>query len=254
MTSFGPFDLHGRRAVVTGGGTGIGQGVARCLAEAGAEVVIAGRRADVLEEAASQLGERVQAMTLDVTDGEAVKAFARAVTERAGPIDILVNNAGNHVKAPAEETPDEDFDTVLAVHLSGGFSLARELGAGMLERGEGSVVFVGSLNAFIGMPEVVGYSAAKAGVLGMVRALSVEWADRGVRVNAIVPGWIDAGMAKRVLDADDQRRERVLARTPMGRLGTAEDVGWATVYLCSPAAAFVTGAALHVDGGATIGF
>ena len=248
-----PFDLNGRRAVVTGGGTGLGLGIARCLAEAGAEVVIAGRRADVLEAAAAEAGERVRALTLDVTDGDAVAAFAREV-QAAGPVDILVNNAGNHVKRPAEELPDEDFDSVLAVHMGGGFALARELGAGMLERGDGSVVFVGSLNAFIGMPEVVAYSAAKAGVLGMVRALSVEWADRGVRVNAVVPGWIDAGMAQRVLSADEQRRARVLARTPMGRLGTAEDVGWAIVYLCSPAASFVTGAALHVDGGATIGF
>jgi NAD(P)-dependent dehydrogenase (short-subunit alcohol dehydrogenase family) len=249
-----PFDLSGQTALVTGGGTGIGLGVARCLVASGARVVITGRRADVLQNAATDISGDVIGMALDVTDPVAVAELVAAVERDVGPLDILVNNAGNHVKAPAEEMPDEDFRSALDVHLGGGFSITREAGGRMLARGRGSVVFVGSLNAFIGMPQVVGYSAAKAGVMGMVRALAVEWASRGVRVNGVVPGWIDAGIAKRVLDTDAERRARVLARTPMGRLGSADDVGWAVVYLCTPAAGFVTGTALHIDGGAAIGF
>jgi NAD(P)-dependent dehydrogenase (short-subunit alcohol dehydrogenase family) len=244
------FALDGKTAVVTGGGAGLGKGIARCLAEVGARVVITGRRPDVLEQARSEIGGHVEAEVLDVTDGPAVVDFAA----RIGSVDILVSNAGNHVRRPAEEMSDEEFASVIDVHLHGGFSVARELGARMLRGGGGSIVYVGSMNAVIGMPQVAAYSAAKAGLHGLVRALAVEWADRGVRVNAVVPGWVDAGMAQRVLTQDDERMARVLARTPMHRLGTVEDIGWAVTYLCSPAASFVTGVALHVDGGAAIGF
>jgi gluconate 5-dehydrogenase len=228
------FDLTGKTALVTGGGTGIGAGIGRCLAAAGARVVLAGRRQDVLDQAAEQLA------------GEAHTAH--------GPVQILVNNAGNHFREPAEQVGDDDFNALLDVHVAGAFTLTRELGRRMLERGDGSIVFIGSLNGFIGMPNVVGYSAAKAALNGMARALAVEWADRGVRVNVIASGWIDAGISKRAFAEDASRRERALARTPMHRFGEPEDIGWAAVYLCSTAARFVTGTTLHVDGGALVGF
>lgn len=248
------FELNGRTALVTGGGTGLGKGIARCLSAAGARVVIAGRRQEVLNAAATEIGSDVATVTLDVGDRDAVSRVVTAVEAEHGPVSILVNNAGNYIRQPAEELPDAELASLLDVHVRGAFALTRELGRGMLERGDGSVVWVGSLNAFIGMPNVVAYSTAKAALNGMVRALAVEWADRGVRVNLVVPGWIDAGMAKRAFSEDGARRDRALARTPMRRLGAPEDVGWAVVYLCSAAATFVTGSALHVDGGALVGF
>jgi NAD(P)-dependent dehydrogenase (short-subunit alcohol dehydrogenase family) len=249
-----PFLLAGDIALVTGGGTGIGLGIGRCLAARGARVVLAGRREDVLEEAAAEIGHGAQALALDVTDRETLPGAVERIERDIGPIAALVNNAGNHIKVPALEHTDADFDAVLDVHLGGNFALTREIGRRMVERGRGSIVFLSSMNAHIGMPEVPAYSAAKAGITGLVNALSVEWAGSGVRVNAVAPGFIDAGIAKRVLGADQARRERVLARIPVGRLGSADDVGWATAYLCSPAAAYVTGVILPVDGGALIGF
>jgi gluconate 5-dehydrogenase len=249
-----PFHLDGDIALVTGGGTGIGLGIGRCLAACGARVVLAGRHEDVLVEAADAIGHDAVAVTLDLTDRERLPAAVEAIERDVGPIAALVNNAGNHIKAPALEHSDADFDAVLDVHLGGGFALTRAVGRRMVDRGHGSIVFLSSMNAHIGMPEVPAYSAAKAGITGLVNALSVEWAASGVRVNAVAPGFIDAGIAQRVLGADRARRERVLARIPMGALGSAEDIGWATAYLCSPAAAYVTGVILPVDGGALIGF
>jgi NAD(P)-dependent dehydrogenase (short-subunit alcohol dehydrogenase family) len=249
-----PFRLDGDVALVTGGGTGIGLGIGRCLAACGARVVLAGRHEDALADAVRDIGHDAVAVRLDVTDRPALPAAVEAIEHDVGPIAALVNNAGNHIKVPALEHSDEDFDAVVDVHLGGGFALTRAVGRRMVGRGRGSIVFLSSMNAHIGMPEVPAYSAAKAGITGLVNALSVEWAASGVRVNAVAPGFIDAGIAQRVLGADRARRERVLARVPVGRLGTAEDIGWATAYLCSPAAAYVTGVILPVDGGALIGF
>jgi gluconate 5-dehydrogenase len=249
-----PFSLDGDIALVTGGGTGIGLGIGRCLAARGARVVLGGRRADVLDEAVAAIGHGARSLPLDVTDRDALPAAVARIEEEIGPVAALVNNAGNHIKVPALEYSDDDFDAVLDVHLGGNFALTREVGRRMVARGRGSIVFLSSMNAHIGMPEVAAYSAAKAGITGLVNALSVEWAPSGVRVNAVAPGFIDAGIAQRVLGADQARRERVLARIPIGRLGGADDIGWATAYLCSPAAAYVTGVILPVDGGALIGF
>jgi NAD(P)-dependent dehydrogenase (short-subunit alcohol dehydrogenase family) len=249
-----PFQLNGRTAVVTGGGTGIGLGIARCLSAAGARVVVAGRRQDALAAAAAEIGGEIATAVVDVSDHASLRPAVAAIDREHGPVSILVNCAGNYIRGPAEELTDAELASLIEVHVGGAFALTREFGRGMLERGDGSVVCIGSLNASIGMPNVVGYSAAKAALFGMVHALAAEWAARGVRVNLVVPGWIDAGMAKRAFSEDTARRDRALARTPMGRLGAPEDVGWAVVYLCSAAAGFVTGTALYVDGGALVGF
>ena len=254
MSDLSAFALDGRVALVTGGGTGVGLGIAQCLARAGAQVVITGRRGDVLDSGVAAIGRGAVALALDVTDRAAVPEVVARIESEVGPIDALVNNAGNHVKRPAEELSDEDFASVVDVHVGGGFAVTRAVGRRMLERGRGSVTFVSSMNAFIGMPYVAAYSAAKAALTGLVRSLSTEWAPRGVRVNAVVPGWVDAGMAQRVLGADAERMARVLARTPMGRLAAPEEIGWAAVFLASEAGGFVSGALLPVDGGAVVGF
>ncbi len=171
-----------------------------------------------------------------------------------GGATILVNNAGIHLKKPAlEETPDE-WQKLLDVHVLGAMALTRAVAPEMLEQGAGSIVFVTSMAALFGVPEVAAYSAAKSATLGLVRALAVEWSGRGVWGNAIAPGWIDTAMSRRALEADPDRKNRILMRTPMARLGEPEDVGWAAVYLCSSQAKFVTGQQLAVDGGVSIGF
>ena len=152
-----------------------------------------------------------------------------------------------------EETPDE-YRSLFDTHVVGAAALARAVAPGMFEQGRGSIVFITSMTALFGIPEVAAYTAAKSALSGLVRALAVEWSGRGVRVNAIAPGWIETPMSHHALDADPQRKDRILRRTPMGRLGEPDDVGWAAVYLCSPQAKFVTGQQLAVDGGVSIGF
>jgi gluconate 5-dehydrogenase len=173
---------------------------------------------------------------------------------QAGPLSILVNNAGVHLKKPALTTSDQEFAELVQIHLFAAFALAREAATGMLARGKGSILFIASMASLFGIPEITAYSAVKSAVLGLTRTLAVEWSGAGVRVNAVVPGWIDVGMARITLERDPERKARILARTPLGRLGSPEDVGWASVYLCSPAASFITGSALVIDGGAAVGF
>jgi gluconate 5-dehydrogenase len=159
-----------------------------------------------------------------------------------------------HLKKPALETSPEEFRGVLETHVTGAFALARAAAPGMVARGRGSMVFVSSMTAYMGMPLVVAYSAAKSAVKGMVYTLSAELAPSGVRVNAVAPGWIDSPMLRGALAADEVRRRKVEGRIQIGRFGEPEDVGWAVVYLCSPAAGYVTGLVMPVDGGGHVGF
>jgi NAD(P)-dependent dehydrogenase (short-subunit alcohol dehydrogenase family) len=259
MTSYreimGLFSLTNERAIVTGGGSGLGAAIARCLVAAGARVVICGRRENVLREAAAELGERAAYVVHDVTDSAGSERLRVAAAEKnGGPATILVNNAGVHLKKPALEQCPEDYRRLLDTHVSGAMALTRATAAEMLAQGRGSILFITSMAALFGIPEVAAYAAAKSAVRGLVRALAVEWSGRGIRVNAIAPGWIDTDMSRGALETDPERRERILSRTPLRRLGEPEDIGWAAVYLCSPQAKFITGQELVVDGGASIGF
>ena len=248
------FELKGETALVTGGGTGLGLATARCLAAAGAKVVIVGRRGDVLEKAADEIGAGTVAIQGDISRLETLPQLVADIEKRIGQLSILVNNAGVHLKKPALEVTDAEFQTVIETHLSAGFALSREVARRMLEKGGGSIILTGSMASVFGIPNVAAYSAAKSALVGLTRALAVEWSGGGVRVNAVVPGWIDSPMSRSALDNDPARKEKILSRTPMACLGEADDVGWATVYLCSRAAKFVTGTALIVDGGVSIGF
>jgi len=248
------FALEGQTALVTGGGTGLGLAIAKCLTAAGARVAIAGRREDVLRRAAEEIGPATVALPCDLTDLDALPQFVKRLEQETGPLTILVNNAGISMKKPSFETSDEDFAEVMRIHVAAANALARETARRMLPRGKGRIVFIGSMASLLGVPEVSAYSAAKTAVIGLTRTLAAEWSSEGVRVNAICPGWIDAGMAAKTFKRDQGFRDKVLSRTPMRRLGAPEDIGWATVYLCSEAARFVTGCVLVVDGGASIGF
>ena len=249
-----PFRLDGEVALISGGGTGLGLAIGRHMVSAGARVVLSGRRAAVLKEAAAVIGPRAGYVVCDVTrfkDAPKVVAKAEALF---GPITILVNNAGIHLKKPALETTEEEFLGVLKTHVLGSHAFVRAVLPGMLRRRHGSIIFMASMASLFGIPNVLAYSAAKSAYPGMVRALATEVSPFGVRVNAIAPGWIETDMSRRAMAGDPARKRRILARTPLGRFGEPDDIGAATVYLCSPAAKFVTGAVLPVDGGISIGF
>jgi NAD(P)-dependent dehydrogenase (short-subunit alcohol dehydrogenase family) len=253
-TTSNPFSLSGQVAVITGGGSGIGFGIAQCFVQAGARVVIVGRRENVLQEAVAQLGSSASYRVHDVTMFEKNPALIAQIESQVGNIDILINNAGVHLKKPALETTEAELQTVLNAHLVASFSLTRISAAKMVERRRGSILFIASMTSFFGVPNVIAYSAAKSAYLGIVRGLATEISGHGVRVNAIAPGWIETDMTEKAMDGDPERKSKVLGRTPMKRFGLPEDIGHAAVYLSSPAAKFVTGTALAVDGGVSIGF
>lgn len=248
------FSLKGETALITGGGSGLGLGIATCFVKAGARVVLVGRRADVLRAAAKKLGRAATVETHDITQLEEAEAFIQRVTKRSGPVSILVNNAGTHLKKLAVDTTPTEFNAVLQTHVVAAFALTRAVLPGMIRRKHGNVLFTASMASLFGIPYVSAYSAAKAAYLGMVRSLASEVSAHGVRVNAIAPGWIESDMMRNALDNDPKRKGKILGRTPMNRFGQAEDIGWAATYLCSPAGRFVTGVILPVDGGASIGF
>jgi NAD(P)-dependent dehydrogenase (short-subunit alcohol dehydrogenase family) len=215
---------------------------------------LVGRRADVLEAAAHELGGGTTFESHDVTDTAAAPQLIERIVKHAGCPSILVNNAGIHLKKAAVDTTEAEFDAVMVTHVTAAFALSRATAQVMIPRGGGNLVFMASMASLMGIPKVVAYSAAKSAYIGLVRSLAVELAPEGIRVNAIAPGWIETPMLHKAMESDPRRKARVLERTPMGRLGHPEDIGWAAVYLCSPAAGFVNGVVLPVDGGAAIGF
>ncbi|MEV4016142.1 SDR family oxidoreductase [Nonomuraea angiospora] len=246
------FDLTGRLAVVTGARRGIGRAMARALAEAGADVI--GVSAN-LEESGSAVekdvvaaGRTFEAIRTDFADTEAVRALATDLAGRERSVDILVNNAGTIRRAPASEHPDADWELVLQINLSAQFTLTRAVGAAMVSRGYGKILFTASLLSFQGGINVPGYTAAKHGITGLTKALANEWAPHGVNVNAIAPGYIATDNTQALRD-DPARSRAILDRIPAGRWGTADDLAGATVFLASDAAAYVHGAVLPVDGG-----
>lgn len=242
------FDLHGKTAVVSGARRGIGRGIAEALAQAGADIIaVSGQQeADGGEVGAAvrALGRNFTGYAVDFSDPEAVREFAEQVTD----VDILVNNAGTIRRAPAAEHPIEWWDEVMQVNLSSQFILSQIVGREMVARGNGRIIFTASLLSFQGGINVPGYTAAKSGIAGLVHALSNEWAAHGVTVNGIAPGYISTDNTQALRD-DPARSQAILDRIPAGRWGVAEDLGAAAVFLASPAAAYVTGAILPVDGG-----
>jgi NAD(P)-dependent dehydrogenase (short-subunit alcohol dehydrogenase family) len=246
--------LHDKAALITGGGTGIGLAIAEAFVAAGAKVVITGRRPDVLQTACARLGKGARWHQSDISETAAQKALVGWVEGEVGPLDVLVNNAGVNLKKSTLEVSDAEFSTVLRTNLDGLFALSREVGFGMSARQKGAILNIASMAAIYGLPRVAAYAASKSAVLGLTRALAVEFGAVGVRVNALSPGFIHSEMSSRALDGDPERKQRVLARTPLGRLGRANEVASAAVFLCSDAASFITGTNLCVDGGNSIGF
>lgn len=254
IPSLNVFSLEGKIALVTGGGSGIGFYIAQCLAQAGAQLVITGRREDVLKEALPKLGANARYFVNDVTDLKSLPALIEAIETQVGEIDILVNNAGINMKKHAVEVSDEDFDRVIQTNLHAVFSITRECGKRMVERKRGSILMITSMAALYGIDRVVAYTASKSAVGGMVKALTTEFSPYNVRVNAIAPGFIETPMMLTAMNGDPSRRDKAMDRTPMGTWGRPDDIGWAAVFLSSEAAKFITGVSLPVDGGNSIGF
>lgn len=247
MTSF---DLTGKLAVVTGAKRGIGFAMAEALAAAGADIIGVSATLEAngsaIEKAVRAHGRSFEAISADFADPAAVADLGSALAKL--PVDILVNNAGTIRRSPAAEHPLDWWNEVLQVDLTSPFVLAQAVGASMLERGGGKIIFTASLLSFQGGINVPGYAAAKSGVSGLVKALSNEWASRGVTVNGIAPGYIATDNTQALQD-DPDRSRAILERIPAGRWGRADDLGGATVFLASAASNYVSGVVLPVDGG-----
>lgn len=246
------FDLTGKLAVVTGAKRGIGFAMAEALAAAGADVI--GVSAS-MESTGSRIGARVTELgreftgrSVDFADRDAVLAFADSVVSADRPVDILVNNAGTIERAPAAEHPLELWDHVLNVNLSSQFALTQAVGAQMIARGTGKIIFTASLLSFQGGINVPGYTASKSAIAGLTKALANEWTSKGVCVNAIAPGYIATDNTQALQDNADRSRA-ILERIPAGRWGRASDIAGATVFLASSASDYVSGITLPVDGG-----
>lgn len=248
------FSLNNEVALITGGGTGLGKAIAACMIEAGARVVIVGRREEVLARACDELGSQARYYTYDVTEVQRAGTLVERLEADGCLPGIVVHNAGIHLKKTLEQTTDEEFASLFQTHVLGACALTRALLPSMRKRQRGHVLFITSMAAVFGIPAVSAYSAAKSGLAGLVRSLATELSPEGIRVNAIAPGWIETNMSAQALAGDAERRRRILERTPLHALGKPEDIGWAAVYLSSPAARFITGQQLTVDGGISIGF
>ena len=244
-------DLSGKTAVVIGGTSGIGLALARGLAEAGADVVPTGRREGLVAAAAEQvkrLGRRSLALPCDTTDTQQVERLSQAVIAEFGAVEILVNCAGRTKRAPTLNFPQSEWNSILETNLNGTLRTCQVFGRHMLERGYGRIINIASLSSFVAAFEVAAYSASKAGVVSLTKSLAIEWALRGVCVNAICPGIFRTELNAELLDGTERGRE-FLMRTPMKRFGKLEELVGAAVFLASDAASFVTGHVLVVDGG-----
>jgi 2-deoxy-D-gluconate 3-dehydrogenase len=246
-------ELSGRVALVTGGARGLGRAIALALASDGADVAIAARSAgpgSPVEREIEALGRRALMLAADVTERGAADEIVEATAEQLGRLDIVVNNSGVTHVAPALETSDDAWEQVIATNLTAAFRVARAAGRLLTAQRSGKVINVASMVGLRGASHLVAYCASKAGLINMTRALALEWAQFGVQVNALAPGYVETDMNADVRE-DDARLERILRRVPAGRMAGVEEIASAAAYLASPKADYVTGSVLVIDGGYT---
>jgi 2-deoxy-D-gluconate 3-dehydrogenase len=249
------FDLKGRVAVVTGGNGGIGFGMARGLARAGAAVVVAARDREKNHRAAgelSALGTEAISLEVDVAEEASVQAMVRAVTDRFGRLDVLVNNAGINIRKPPQDYTLSEWRQVIDVNLTSAFLTSRETYPVMKRQGAGKIINIGSMMSIFGASFVTAYGASKGGIVQFTKACATAWARDNIQVNAVLPGWIDTDLTTRARREVEGLHDSVLARTPAGRWGVIDDMAGIAVFLASSASDFVTGAAIPVDGGYSI--
>jgi len=249
--AYAPLDLTGKVAVVIGGTSGIGCAIAHGLAEAGADVVPTSRRAEQVDSTAREIeerGRRTLRLTSDVADRSSLRKVLDESIGAFGKVDILVNSAGRTKRAPTLEFPEEDWNEIFDTNVTGTLRACQVFGVHMIERGYGRIINIASLSTFVALFEVAAYSASKAAVASLTKSLAIEWAPRGVCVNAIAPGVFRTALNQKLLDETERGREFLL-RTPMKRFGKVEELAGAAVFLASDSASFVTGEILVVDGG-----
>ena len=247
-----PFDLSGKAALVTGGNGGIGLGMAKGLAQAGAAIAIAGRDASKNSAALSELkktGVKAVALKADLKDEKSCRAMVTEAAEKLGRLDILVNNAGVNVRKAPQDYTLEEWKLVLDTNLTSAFVASQAAYSHMKRAGAGKVINIGSMMSIFGASFVAPYGASKGGIVQLTRALATAWAKDNIQVNAVLPGWIDTALTQRARNEVPGLHERVLARTPAGRWGEPADLAGIAVFLSSAASDFITGTAIPVDGG-----
>lgn len=247
-------DNRKKIAVVTGGGSGLGFGIAQKFTQHNIETIIIGRNIEKLAHAQQHLGSSCHIMCYDLSDLAGIPSLIQKIVEIHGRIDILVNNAGINMKKEFTEVTDEDFAAIIHTNLNAVFAISREVVKDMLKYNSGCIINISSMAAQYGLPKVIAYSASKSAIDGITRAMATELSPKGIRVNAIAPGFIYSDMTAKALNEDIDRKTRVFARTPMGRMGQPDDIGEAALFLASEGAGFITGVVLPVDGGNSIGF
>ncbi len=249
------YNLDGKIAVVTGGATGLGLAITRCLISGGAKVIVLSYEdKETGEKALLEFGQRAVYYQFDITKTDETESLVKKVIEENGRVNILINNAGNHCKKYIWDMSVEDYTNVLNVHLVGAFALTKAFVPYMKADKFGRIIFQASMTSYIGQPMVSGYSTAKAGYLGLIHTLTAELAQFGITVNAIAPGWIDTPMFHKATDTDPVRLNKILGRIPANEVGDPMDVGMCAAFLCSDAARYISGSCIPVDGGALIGF
>lgn len=244
------FRLDKKIALVVGGGSGLGQAIAKGLADAGAEVIAAGRSMGKLVDTVDKIktsGGSCSSYVMDVLSRENVDSAIEKIIKDFGRIDILVNSAGTHLKKPTLEVSDEEWTRVIETNLTGLFRVCRAVGREMVNQKHGKIINIASLGSFVALTDAAAYSASKAGVVMLTKNLAVELAKYNIQVNAIAPGVFKTALNEKVLVGE--RLERILNNTPMKRLGTADEIAGTAVYLASRASDFVTGSVITVDGG-----
>jgi 2-deoxy-D-gluconate 3-dehydrogenase len=249
------FDLTGRVAVVTGGNGGIGLGIAKGLAQAGAAILVAGRdeaKNDEAVQALGALGARAAAVRVDVTEEASCRAMVQAAVDRFGRLDVLVNNAGTNIRKQPEAYTLEEWHLILDTNLTSAFMCSQAAYPAMQRSGGGKIVMIGSMMSIFGASFTGPYAATKGGIVQLAKALACAWAKDNIQVNAVLPGWIDSALTRRARRDLPGLEERVVARTPAGRWGRPDDFAGIAVFLASPASDFITGAAITVDGGYSV--
>jgi 2-deoxy-D-gluconate 3-dehydrogenase len=247
-----PFDLTGRVAIVTGGNGGIGLGMARGLAAAGANVVVASRRAVRNKQAVDELmalGPEAMAVEANVRDEASIKELMRRTIERFGRLDVLVNNAGTNIRRSPQDMTLDEWNTVLETNLTSAFLCCRDAYPHLKVSGAGKVINIGSMMSIFGTPFAPAYAASKGGIVQLTKSLATAWADDHIQVNAILPGWIDTELTRSGREELPEFYNRVLGRIPDGRWGEEQDMAGIAVFLASSASDYITGAAIPVDGG-----
>jgi NAD(P)-dependent dehydrogenase (short-subunit alcohol dehydrogenase family) len=241
-------------AIVTGGASGLGLAIAQKFVDEGLFTIIIGRNEQKLANACAQLGALATSIACDLSELAEIPALIETIKNRYGKIDILVNNAGINAKKPMIEVSDEEFQHVVLTNLSSVFAVTREVAKVMLGQQSGSIINISSMASQYGIPLVIAYTATKSAVEGMTRAMAVELSPSGIRVNCIAPGFIATDMSAKALNNDPERKNKVLSRTPMRKLGDPADIGETAYFFASDASKFITGTVLPVDGGNSIGF